>query len=140
MPRLAFALLFLPAAVLLADDPFKEFPRTNPLEPAESAKQFETRPGFKVELVASEPLLRSPVAIDFDELGRMYVAEFTEYNQYANPNPPPDKGAIKLLTDTDGDGRFDTSVAFAENLDQPVAVACWDGGVFVGIVPDLWYM
>ncbi|MFO0801918.1 MAG: PVC-type heme-binding CxxCH protein [Gemmataceae bacterium] len=140
MPRVAFALLFLPAAALLADDPFKEFPRTKPLEPAESAKQFEARPGFHVELVASEPLLRSPVAIDFDEHGRMYVAEFVEYNQYANPNPPPDKGAIKLLTDTDGDGRFDKSVTFADNLDQPVAVACWDGGVFVGIVPDLWYM
>jgi len=140
MPRLAIAFLSLTAAALLAEDPFREFPRTKPLEPAESAEQFEVRPGFKVELVAAEPLLRSPVAIDFDERGRMYVAEFVEYNQYANPNPPPDKGAIKLLTDRDGDGRYDTSIAFAENLDQPVAVACWDGGVFVGIVPDLWYM
>ena len=58
--------------------------RILPVDPVQSLKAFEVRPGFHVELVAAEPLLRSPVAIDFDEDGRLYVAEFPEYNQYAD--------------------------------------------------------
>jgi putative membrane-bound dehydrogenase-like protein len=142
--------LLLPALLLaglvVADDkkptdpfPVTDLPKVKPLEPAESAKQFAVRPGFRVELVAAEPLVRSPVAMDFDENGRLYVAEFPEYNQYANPNPPPARGCIKLLEDTDGDGVFDKATVFAE-IDAPVAVACWDGGVFVGAVPDLSYL
>jgi putative membrane-bound dehydrogenase-like protein len=143
--------LFLPLAVVaiilplaIGDDkkpaePFAEFPRTKPMEPADSAKAFDVRPGFRVELVASEPLIRSPVAMDFDENGRLFVAEFPEYNQYANPNPPKVRGCVKMLEDTDGDGKFDKATEYAAALDSPVAVACWDGGVFVGVVPDLWY-
>jgi putative membrane-bound dehydrogenase-like protein len=122
-------------------DPFPVtgLPKVKPLEPAEAAKQFDIRPGFRVELIAAEPLVRSPVAMDFDENGRLYVVEFPEYNQYANPKPPPARGCIKLLEDTDGDGRYEKATVFAE-IDAPVAVACWDGGVFVGAVPDLWYL
>lgn len=144
MPR---ALLLLSAFIpfLAADDrkptaPVPvELPKIKPLEPAEAIKAFDVRPGFRVELVAAEPLIRSPVAIDFDENGRLFVAEFPEYNQYANPNGSKERGCIKLLEDTNGDGRYDKATVFAENLDSTVAVACWDGGVFVGAVPDLWY-
>jgi len=143
-------LLLVPAALLVAlavaadgqpGDPFPVagLPKLKPLEPAEAAKAFEVRPGFRVELAAAEPLVRSPVAMDFDENGRLYVAEFPEYNQYANPTPSKARGCVKLLEDTDGDGRFDRATVFAE-LDSPVAVACWGGGVFVGVVPDLWYL
>ena len=52
---------------------------------AELRRAISVRPGFRVQLAAAEPLVRSPVAIDFDEDGRLYVAEFPEYNQYANP-------------------------------------------------------
>ena len=146
MSRLLLALTPLLLGFAVADDkkpadpfPVTELPKVKPLEPAESAKRFDVRPGFRVELVASEPLIRSPVAMDFDENGRLYVVEFPEYNQYANPNPPKDRGCVKLLEDTDGDGKYDKATVFAE-LDSPVAVACWDGGVFVGVVPDLWYL
>ena len=81
-----------------------ELPRMPPKDPTESLKAFAVRPGFHVELAAAEPLLRSPVAIDFDEDSRMYVAEFPEYNQPAVPKPHG-KGCIRLLEDTDGDRR-----------------------------------
>jgi putative membrane-bound dehydrogenase-like protein len=135
------ALVTLPVALAedKKPDPFAPFASPKPMTPEESLKAFDIAPGFKVELVASEPLIRSPVAMDFDENGRLFVAEFPEYNQYANPNPPKVRGCIKMLEDTDGDGKYDKATVYADNLDSPVAVACWDGGVFVGIVPDLWY-
>ena len=70
------ALVALPLA--LAEDkkpvPFAGFTSPKPMEPADSLKAFDVPPGFKVELVASEPLIRSPVAMDFDENGRLFVA------------------------------------------------------------------
>ena len=146
MPRcplpLVAALLALPFALgedkKPADLP-AELPKIKPLEPADALKAFDVPPGFKVELVAAEPLLRSPVAMDFDENGRLFVAEFPEYNQYANPNGSKDRGCVRLLESTKGDGKYDKSSVYVADLDSPVAVACWDGGVFVGVVPDLWY-
>src|SRR5262245_56495136 len=58
-------------------------------DPIESQRAIVAMPGFRVELVASEPLIGSPVAIDFDEHGRLYVAEFPEYNQYAAGDSRP---------------------------------------------------
>ncbi len=63
-----------------------QMPRIPPKTPAESLKCFRPRPGFRIELVAAEPLVRSPVAIDFDEDGRMFVVEYPEYNQNADKN------------------------------------------------------
>ena len=59
--------------------------------------------------------MRSPVAMDFDEDGRLYVAEFPEYNEYA-AKKPHGKGCIRLLEDTDGDGVYDKSTLFAANV------------------------
>src|ERR1700719_2735164 len=83
-----------------------ELPRIAPKEPGEAIKTIVVAPGFHVELVAAEPLIRSPVAIDFDEDGRMFVAEFPEYNQIDNPNFR-EHGCIKMLESTRGDGRYD---------------------------------
>ena len=115
-----------------------ELPRIPPREPDEALKSFQLRPGFRVELAAAEPLIRDPVALDFDADGRMYVVEFAEYNQYANPESSA-HGAVKLLEDLDGDGVYETAHRFVEEIDTPVAVACWDGGVFIGAVPDILY-
>src|SRR3984957_16814627 len=116
-----------------------ELPRIAPTEPKDAIKTFKLAPGFKIELAASEPAIRSPVAVDFDEDGRMYVAEFPEYNQHGNPNSKV-KGAIKLLEDTKGTGVYDKVTTFADNLDSPVALACRDGGLFVGAVPNIFYL
>jgi putative membrane-bound dehydrogenase-like protein len=116
-----------------------ELPRIPATAPKDVGKTFKLAAGFEIKLVASEPMIRSPVAVDFDEDGRMYVAEFPEYNQHGNPNFK-ERGAIKLLEDTDGDGVYDKVTTFADNLDSPVALAYWDGGVFVGAVPHIWYL
>lgn len=122
-----------------ADKDYKdELPWIPPKTPAEALKSFRLRPGFRIELVAAEPLLTNPVAIDFDENGRMFVVEFPEYNQYANPKFKG-HGQLRMLEDTDGDGRYDKSTVYVDNLDSPTAVACYDGGIFVAAAPDIWY-
>lgn len=135
-------LFFAPALLLLAGDTAKDYkaelPRIPPLEPAEALKSFRLRPGFRIELVAAEPLLTNPVAIDFDENGRMFVVEYPEYNQETNPSFKR-RGLIRMLEDTRGDGRYDKSTIYVDNLDAPTAVACHDGGIFVGTVPDILY-
>jgi putative membrane-bound dehydrogenase-like protein len=113
-------------------------PYIPPKTPAESLTAFRLHPGFRIELAAAEPLLASPVALDFDEDGRLYVAEFLEFNQGASKRLHG-RGRIRLLEDTDGDGIFDKSTIFLDNLDSPVAVCCYDGGVFVGAAPDILY-
>lgn len=106
--------------------------------PAESIETMQMTGGFEVQLVASEPLLRDPVAVDFDEAGRMYVCELPQYNAYAVEGFEG-KGSVKMLVDEDDDGRYDKATIFAGDLDYPTAVACWDGGVFIGVAPDLIY-
>jgi putative membrane-bound dehydrogenase-like protein len=104
-----------------------------------SRRSIAVADGFEVTVVASEPLVRDPVAVDFDEHGRMYVVELPQYNGYAVEGFAA-KGSIRMLVDLDQDGTYDTSTVFAEDLDYPTAVACWDGGLFVGAAPDLLYL
>ena len=113
-------------------------PRIPPKSPAEALKAFQLHPGFRIELAAAEPLLASPVALDFDEDGRLYVAEFPEFNQNASKRPHG-RGRVRLLEDTDGDGVFDKSIDFLPDVDMPTAVCCYDGGVFVGAPPHILY-
>ena len=140
---LLFGLLTLGRAEQAKDSKDKDYaaelPRIAPKTPKDAVATFKLAPGFKIELAASEPAIRSPVAVDFDEDGRMYVAEFPEYNQHGNPNFK-ERGAIKLLEDTTGTGVYDKVTTFADNIDSPVALACWDGGLFVGSVPHIYYL
>ena len=104
-----------------------QLPRIAPTEPGDTIAKFSIRPGFRIELVAAEPLLRDPVAVDFDEHGRMYVVEFPEYNQKHVHSRIPDMGRVRLLTDTDQDGVYDRSEVYADRLPYPTAVLCYDG-------------
>lgn len=145
----ALMLVCLAASSLQAADPepkgenveqdfAAELPKIPPKSPEESLAAFQVKPGFRVELVASEPLIRSPMAMDFDEYGRAFVVELPEYNQYASAEPHG-RGAVKLLEDTDQDGRYDRASIYVSDLDYPTAVACYDGGILVGVAPDLLY-
>ena len=96
-------------------------------------------PAFEVQIVATEPLIRDPAAIDIDEIGRMYVCELPEYNAYAATDNPNEKGAVKRLVDTNGDGRYDKATLFVKDIDYPTAIICWDNGVFIGSAPDIFY-
>ncbi len=113
-----------------------ELPRIPPHEPADALATFKTLPGFTIQQTAAEPLVHSPVALSFDENGRMFVVEMIDYSEQ-------DKeflGTVRLLEDTDQDGRFDKSTVFADKLSWPTAIACYDGGVFVGAAPDIFYL
>jgi putative membrane-bound dehydrogenase-like protein len=112
-----------------------QLPRTPPTSPADALKTFEVQPGFTLDQVASEPLVTDPVAMSFDEDGHLFVAEMGGYSE------DPDKfvGCIRQLIDTDNDGHYDKSTVYVDKLAWPTAVACYDGGVFVGVVPDILY-
>ncbi len=108
--------------------------RKPPFSAVEEAKTFRLPPGFRVELVASEPEISDAIAISFDPAGRMYVVEMPDYP--LNPKP---LGRIKLLEDRDGDGRYEHATIFAEGLHFPEGVMPWRNGVLVACAPDLLY-
>jgi putative membrane-bound dehydrogenase-like protein len=96
---------------------------------------FELEPGFKIELVAAEPLIGDPVDMEIDEYGRLYVVEMHGY-----PLDKSGTGKIKILTDTNGDGRMDESTVFAEGLMLPNSIMRWKKGVIVTDAPNVLYL
>ncbi|MDR3638850.1 MAG: c-type cytochrome [Isosphaeraceae bacterium] len=129
--------LFLTTAAR-ADSP-KPTVLDGPLTPEQAPRSFRLEPGLRVELVAAEPLVVSPVALAFDERGRLYVAEDRGYPTGPGEGKPP-VGRVALLEDTDGDGRMDRRHEFAEGLTYPNGVLPWKGGVIVTCAPDVLYL
>lgn len=131
----------LPYAVSAAadDEIAQELQPVPPKTPGESREAIVVHPEFRVELVASEPDVQDPVAVDFDANGRMYVVQLPPYNSYV-VDDYTGHGSIRLLEDRDDDGVYEHSRLFADELKYPTAVACWAGGVFVGDAPDLLYL
>ena len=98
-------------------------PPVTPLSPEESIRRIQLPPGFHVELVASEPMIQEPVAIAWDGNGKMYVAEMNTYMQDANATGEYNRTSrIKLLIDTNYDGKMDTYTIFADSLLLPRAI------------------
>jgi putative heme-binding domain-containing protein len=108
-----------------------------PLSPAEAIRRMTVPEGFTVELVAAEPDIVNPVAMTFDERGRIWV---TESFEYPRRSPGPGRDRIKILEDTDADGRVDKVTIFAEGLNIPSGIAVGAGGVWVANSPDLLFM
>ena len=107
-------------------------PPATPLSPQKSIKKIQLPPGFHIELVASEPMVQEPVAICWDGNGRMYVAEMNTYMKDANATGEFEHTSrIKLLDDTDGDGRMDKSTIFVDSLLLPRAILCVGDQVLV---------
>jgi len=112
------------------------------LSPEDEMKQFYLPPGFHAELVAAEPLIQDPIAIDWDADGRMWVVEYPEYVpdlQAPEPNLDP-IGRIVVLEDTDNDGKMDKRTVFADGLVQARAVKALDHGILVLEPPNVWLM
>ncbi|HTU26404.1 MAG TPA: PVC-type heme-binding CxxCH protein, partial [Pirellulales bacterium] len=107
----------------------------SPLSPADEQKTFHLADdALSIELVAAEPEVISPVALAWDEAGRMFVAEMEDYPV------GPNKGRIRLLEDRDGDGRYDRSTVFAADVPFPTSVLPSRGGLLVTSAPDILFL
>ena len=112
-----------------------ELPRIPPVEAKDAMSTFTIADGFRIEQVAAEPTVVDPIAMAFDEYGRLFVVEMRGYSEDGDQN----LGRIRLLEDNDGDGRYETSYIYAAGLSWPTALTCYDGGLLVGAAPDIWY-
>ncbi len=112
-----------------------ELPRIPASSPEAALKSFTIADGFEIQPVASEPLVASPVAIEWDAEGRLYVCEMRGYSEDRDAG----LSRIRRLEDTDQDGVFDTSVIYADGLLWPTALFPYKGGLFVGDAPNLYY-
>ena len=122
-----------------ADPPLdpKDLPRVPAVEATNALKTFQIKKGFKLEVAAAEPLVMSPIAMSFDENGRLFVVEMRDYSEMREVHPH--MGRIRLLEDTNGDGVFDKATIYAEDLPWPTSVICYNGGIFVAASPDILY-
>jgi putative heme-binding domain-containing protein len=108
-----------------------------PLSPAEAIARMRVPEGFHVELVAAEPDIVNPVAMTFDERGRIWVTESLEYPRHSAGTG---RDRIKVLEDTDGDGKVDKVTVFADGLNIPSGIAVGYGGVWVANAPDILFL
>jgi putative membrane-bound dehydrogenase-like protein len=116
-----------------------DFKPVRPHTPQEELKTFRLPKGFRIELVASEPNIVDPVAIAFDEDGRLFVAEMPGYPNAGVGIGKIDSGKIKLLEDRDGDGYYEHCTVYADGLRFPTSVMPWKGGLLATIAPDIVY-
>jgi putative membrane-bound dehydrogenase-like protein len=124
------------SAALPAGAADEEFPPA--LAPSEALLAFRLKPGMKVELVASEPLIESPVAIDFGADGKLWVCEMYDYPTGIDGRWTPG-GLIKVLEDRDGDGRYDHATRFLEGFPFPTGVMAWRKGALICAAPEILY-
>ena len=94
--------------------------------------------GFEVEMVAGPPLVNRPIAADFDEQGRLYVADSSGSNDPSARQLEEKPHRIVRLEDTDGDGKFDKSTVFADRMMFPEGAMWLDGALYVGAPPSIW--
>lgn len=116
-----------------------EVPEATPLSPAEAMATLRVAPGFRVELVAAEPLVEDPVAMAWDERGLLYVVEMRGFMPNVDGEGERDPvGRVVVLEDTDADGAMDRRGVYLDGLVSPRAIAAVSGGILVGEPPNLW--
>lgn len=124
----------------LPPPPHLDIPPAPSLTAEEALRTFKVAPGFRVEIVAADPLVQNPVAMKFGPDGRLWVLEMNGFM----PNPDgvgedAKVGNVVVLEDTDRDGRMDKRSVFVSGLVMARAFALVDDGVLVGEPPHLWY-
>ncbi len=112
-----------------------ELPRIPPSSPAEAMDQFHIAEGYKIEAIASEPLVTSPVAIEWDAEGALFVCEMRGYSEDREAGI----SRITRLVDVDQDGKFDQQTIFADGLLWPTAVFPYQDGLFVADAPHVYF-
>lgn len=112
-----------------------------PNSPGQEHSTFRLVQGLRIELVASEPMIEDPVAMTFDEDGRLWVVEMRGFMMDIDRNGVEQPvGRISVLIDTDGDGLMDSATVFLDSLVLPRAVAIVSGGVLVAENKPLWFV
>lgn len=110
------------------------------LSPEASMRRMVLQEGFTVHLVASEPLIHTPVAMTFDDKGRIWAVEMSDYEPLnKSDHDARPLGKIVILTDTDGDGKMDRRQVFLDSLVMPRAICLVAHGILIATPPDLWY-
>ena len=171
-----FAALFHPwqglwLCLLVLQPVYGEIPKPNdapkPMRPEETVASYKVPPGFRLELIASEPLLASPTGVCWGEDGRLYVSELHGYNlegqleiealnqsgildtqvrrvqaaeEYKRAALPGTYGVVKVLQDNDGDGRMDEAIVLADDLPPAYGLVPSRGGVIVACAPDIVFL
>ncbi len=123
-----------------AEPPQADEPRqaAGPLSPADSLATVRIAGGLRMELVAAEPDVIDPVAVRFDEQGRMWVVEMRDY-PHGPAEGEPGQSRVRILTDPDGDGRYTLHSTFADKLTFATGVQPWRGGAFVTLAGQVAY-
>jgi putative membrane-bound dehydrogenase-like protein len=109
-----------------------------PLSPKQALNSMRVAPEFTVDLVAAEPLVIDPVAIDWGADGKLWVVEMRDYPTGMDGNWKPG-GVVKFLEDKNGDGHYDKATVFLDGLPFPTGVFAWRKGVLVCAAPDILY-
>lgn len=104
-------------------------------------ENYKVADGFELQMAASEPLIKAPVVMDFDNRGRMWVVEMQGYMpNLAGTGEDAPSGKITILEDQDGDGVAEHSKTFMDNLVLPRAIAHVYGGLLYAVPPSLWFV
>lgn len=111
---------------------------SQPLSAVDSMQRIHVRDGYRVELVAAEPMVMDPVAIDWGPDGKLWVAEMADYPMGMDGDGRPG-GRIRMLEDADGDGRYDQSTLFLDGVGFPNGVMAWRDGVLVTAAPEIFF-
>ncbi len=110
-----------------------------PLSPEESAKLWHVREGYRVELVAAEPVVLDPVAFDWDDQGRLWVVEMADY-PLGMDGKGKAGGRVVMLEDTNQDARYDKRSVIVSDLSFPTGILTWREGVIVTAAPDIFFI
>ncbi len=110
------------------------------LTPEEAVQNMTTLDGFKVNVFAAEPMIRQPMAFCWDDRGRLWIAENTDYESRGDGFSNDGNSRILILEDTDGDGAADSRKVFMENIPFPAAMAVGFDGLFLGAPPNLLFV
>ncbi len=119
----------------------KQMEKSIALTPEEAMKTFSLPPGYRVELVASEPMIESPILMDFDADGRLWVLEMLTFLPDTSGRDSREPlNRVSVLEDTNGDGMMDKKTVFADKLLMPRALKVLEQGVLVGEPPNVWLL
>jgi putative membrane-bound dehydrogenase-like protein len=111
-----------------------------PLSAAESMQRIVVPGGFEVKLVASEPDIKKPIWMTWDERGRLWIAESLDYPNRVRPLSEPGRDRIVICEDTNADGRMDKFTVFAEGLNIPTSFTFSNGGIILHQAPDTIFL